>query len=104
MITPFEIEITESAEDDLESICKYIGQSDLKAAQNFVLSLEKKILTLELFPYRCPEIPEKDILGTHYHHLLQGSSRIIFKVKDMGVIILRIIHGGRIFESDIQTQ
>ena len=98
MITPFEIEIAESAEEDLENIWSYIGQSDIKAAQTFVQSLEKQILTLEKFPYRCPEIPENDILGTQYRHLLHGFYRIIFKIRDMRVIILRIIHGGRIFE------
>ncbi|MCA1916809.1 type II toxin-antitoxin system RelE/ParE family toxin [Methanospirillum hungatei] len=98
MITPFEIEIAESAEEDLESIWRYIGQSDLKTAQTFVLSLEKQILTWEQFPYRCPEIPENDILGIQYRHLLHGSYRINFKIKDMRVIILRIIHGGQIFE------
>ena len=88
MITPFEREIAESAEEDLENIWRYIGQSDIKAAQTFVQSLEKQILTLEKFPYRCPEIPENDILGTQYRHLLHGSYRIIFRIKEMSLMIM----------------
>ena len=103
MPTKFKVEITETAEADIASIWEYISQDNIEEATNFIMHLEEQIGTLEQFPERCPNIPENRILGTSYRHLLYGKYRTIFKATASRVIVMRVIHGARLFDNDILT-
>lgn len=94
----FKVEITPTAEHDLEEIWEYIAQDDPKNASTFVLQLEKQICSLEQSPERCSLIPENLILGTVYRHLIFGKYRTIFRMSADTVYILRIVHGARLLE------
>lgn len=63
--------------------------------------LEKQIDTLESFPERCSLIPENEILGTHYRHLLYGNYRTVFRVAKNTVYVLRIVHGARLLDTSM---
>ena len=63
------------------------------------LELEKQIDTLEHFPEICPLIPENELLGTKYRHLLYGSYRTIFRISEDSVYGLRVIHGARLLDT-----
>ena len=78
-----------------------IAQDNPDAATAFILRLEEQIGTLERYPERCPLVPENDLLGTAYRHLLFGNYRTIFKIVGARVIILRIIHGARLLDTGI---
>lgn len=95
----FKVEITPAAEGDLEEIWTYISEDSPPRATHFIHELEKKTRTLERFPERCPLIPENEILGTPYRHLLVGKYRLIFRVADYVVYILRIVHGSRLLDN-----
>jgi plasmid stabilization system protein ParE len=95
---PFKVEISASAERDLEEIWDYIAQDNAGNATSFILQLEKQIYSLELSPDRCPFIPENQILGTSYRHLILGQYRVIFRISTDSIYILRIIHGARLLE------
>jgi len=82
-------------------IWDYIAQDKPEAAAAFVLSLEEQIGRLERFPERCPLVPENELLGTAYRHLLYGSYRTIFKIVGSRVIILRVLHGARLLDTGI---
>ena len=96
----FQVEITAVAETDVEEIWEYIAQDTLGAANSLVLHLEEQIGKLEIFPLRCPNIPENELLGTNYRHFLYGNYRIIFKIIDSRVIILRVVHMARLLDTE----
>lgn len=98
MPAQFKVEISASAERDLEEIWDYIAQDNPGSAASFILQLEKQIYSLELSPDRCPLIPENQILGTSCRHLIYGRYRAIFRVSTDSVYILRIIHSARLLE------
>lgn len=97
----FKVDITETAEADLADIWEYIAQDKPDAATAFVLRLEEQISTLERFPERSPLVPENELLGTAYRHLLYGNYRTIFKIVGSRVIILRVLHGARLLDTGI---
>jgi plasmid stabilization system protein ParE len=94
----YNVEITPAAERDVEEIWTYITADSPENAAAFILRLEEQIDTLEQFPERCPLIPENELLGTTYRHLLYGAYRTIFRVSGRTVYILRIIHGARLLD------
>jgi toxin ParE1/3/4 len=97
----FRVDITASAEADIADIWDYIARDNPDAATAFVLRLEEHIATLERYPERCPLVPENDLLGTVYRHLLIGNYRTIFRIIGARVIILRVIHGARLLDTGI---
>jgi len=97
----YRVDITAAAEADTAAIWDYIAQDNPDAATAFILRLEEQIGTLERYPDRCPPVPENDLLGTAYRHLLFGNYRTIFKIIGVRVIILRIIHGARLLDTGI---
>ena len=85
----------------MAEIWEYIAQDKPDAATAFVLRLEEQIRTLERFPERAPLVPENELLGTAYRHLLHGNYRTIFKIVGSSVIILRVLHGTRLLDRGI---
>ena len=94
----FSVDITETAEADVNGIWEYIAQDKPESAADFVLRLEEQIGTLESFPERCRLVPENDLLGASYRHLVYGNYRTIFKIVGSRVIILRVLHGSRLLD------
>jgi plasmid stabilization system protein ParE len=82
-------------------IWEYIAQDKPEAATAFVFCLEVQVNTLERFPERCPLVPENELLGADYRHLLYGNYRTIFKIVGSRVIILRVLHGARLLDTGI---
>jgi toxin ParE1/3/4 len=97
----YRVDITASAEADIAEIWDYIAQDDADSATAFILRLEEHIGTLESFPERCPLVPENEILGTAYRHLLFGQYRTIFRIIGAKVIVLRVIHGARLLDTEV---
>jgi len=95
------VEITPSAEADIAEIWDYIAQDSPADADAFVLALEEQIASLEKFPERSSRIPENEILGTSYRHLIHGSYRTIFRIAGSSVVILRVIHGSRLLDTSL---
>ena len=103
MPAKFSVEITPSAEADIAEIWDYIAQDSPGNADTFLLALEEQIASLERLPERCPRIPENEILGTAYRHLIHGSYRTIFRIAGSRVIILRVIHSARLLDTSFFT-
>ena len=85
----------------MAEIWEQIAQDKPAAATAFVLRIEEQISTLEDSPERCPLVPENELLGTAYRHLLYGNYRTIFKVIGSRVIIMRVLHGSRLLDTKI---
>lgn len=98
MTKKYSVDITATAESDVAEIWEYIAQDKPEAATAFVLRLEEQISTLENFPERCQLVPENELLGTAYRHLVYGNYRTIFKIVGNRVLILRVLHGTRLLD------
>jgi plasmid stabilization system protein ParE len=97
----FRVDITRSAERDIEGIYNYIAADSPTRAIEFISKLERHISTLEQFPLRSPLIPENEILGTQYRNLIHGHYRTIFRISEKTIYVLRIIHGARLLDSSM---
>ena len=95
----YQVEITPSAERDIEEVWTYIAHDSPVKASSFILQLERQLTTLERFPLRCPLVPENEVLGTRCRHLLYGNYRTIFEIVDKTIYVLRIVHGSRLLDT-----
>jgi toxin ParE1/3/4 len=62
---------------------------------------EEDIETLEAFPERCPFIPENEILGTYYRHVVVDHYRCVFRIAKTTLYMLRVVHGARLLDSSM---
>ena len=93
--------MTRTAEGDIEEAWSFISQDSPEEAERFIRRLEEQIATLESFPERCPLIPENEILGTRYRHLLYENYRSVFRIVGKTVYVLRVIHGARLLDTSM---
>jgi toxin ParE1/3/4 len=91
----FKVIITRSAEADIATIWDFISQDSTENATHFILKIEAQINSLKNLPLRCPIIKESSHLGIAYRHFIIDKYRIIFKIIEDEVIILRIIHSAK---------
>jgi len=96
VIKKYQVRVTQQAQDDLEQIYYYIADDSVNNATNFLLQLEKKIYSLEAFPDRNALIPENEFFGTDYRHLIHKKYRIVYRIAETSVYILRIFHGAKL--------
>jgi plasmid stabilization system protein ParE len=94
----YKVILTQLAQKDLEQIYYYIAADSIKNARHFVLELEKKIYSLDTFPERQPLITENEFFATDYRHLIYKKYRIIYRISEKAVFILRVIHGEMLLE------
>ena len=98
MIKKYDVYLTQHAQEDLEHIFYYIAADSIGNASNFIMEPEKRVFSLEHLPNRNPLIPENVYFGTDYRHLLYNDYRIIYRIWENSVFILRIIHGAKLLE------
>lgn len=61
-------------------------------ADKWLISLYQKVIRrLSEFPFSCPIAPESRILKTEIRHYIFGRYRILFKIEEDEVIILRLV-------------
>ena len=101
MPAKYRVRITRAAESDIEEAWSFIAQDSPIDAEKFIGRLEEQIETLETFPNRCPFIPENEILGTRYRHLVYGNYRTVFRVIGKTVYVIRVVHGARLLDSSM---
>jgi toxin ParE1/3/4 len=91
----YAVNLTARAQRDLRALYGEIDAIHSETARKWYRGLNKEILSLEKFPFRCPVIPENKSL----RHLLYGHGRntyrIIYRVRGAQVDILHIRHGAR---------
>lgn len=86
------------AKKDILRIVRYIHLDKPIAADNFKSQLKRKIRSLELFPHCGRKVPE--LKGTPfegYRELIVEPCRILYKVIDKEIWILRVLHSRREF-------
>ena len=98
MTKKYKVTLTQHAQKDLEQIYFYIAADSIKNAANLILELEKNIYSLDTFAERQPLIAENEFFATDYRHLILKKYRIIYRISEKAVFILRVIHGSRILD------
>ena len=94
----FKVYISSSAQNDLEHIFFYISADSINNAKKFILELEKKIYSLDKLPERFAYIPENLYFGTEYRHITYKKYRVIYKIEDFSLYILRVIHSSKLLD------
>ena len=88
----YQVNLSQQAQNDLERIFYYIADDSINDAAIFILQLERKVL----FPDRHPLIPENEFFGTDYRHLIFKKYRIVYRITERAVFILRVFHGAKL--------
>jgi plasmid stabilization system protein ParE len=94
----FRVYISNCAQNDLEHIFFYISADSINNAKKFILELEKKIYSLDELSERFAYIPENFYFGTDYRHITYKKYRVIYKIEDSSVYILRVIHSSKLLD------
>ncbi len=98
MAKKHKVNISLSAQNDLEHIFFYIAEDSINNAKKFILELEKKIYSLNTFPERFALIPENIFFGTSYRHIVHKKYRVIYKIDNNSVQILRFVRGAKLLD------
>lgn len=98
MSKKYRVDITASAAADIRSTRALIAADNPRAADRWIMSVERAIQKLERFPFAYEVIPEAKELGREYRHKLLGNYRVIYRVADSRVIIMRVFHGARLLD------
>ncbi|HVC96240.1 MAG TPA: type II toxin-antitoxin system RelE/ParE family toxin [Pirellulales bacterium] len=98
----YHVQWTVKAEQDVERVLRWFHeQSATAAGARWVNQLMARITTLETQPARCALAVEAKQLGSEVRELLFGKRnfkyRILFRIEDSDVHILRVWHGARDF-------
>ena len=91
----FRLDWTQSALQDLKSICDYIAMDNPNAANNVGAEIIERAEVLKNFPDLGPFYPRKT--GNRYREVVFSHYRILYKTskKKKIVQIVRIWHGAR---------
>jgi toxin ParE1/3/4 len=96
----YKVKITASAQSDFRAIWDYISQDNPSNAAEFVSEIEERVNGLSIFPERNPVIPEGELLKSEeYRHVIYKKYRIIYRIRDENVYVLRIFHGSKLLGS-----
>ena len=93
----FEVELTQGAEDDLDSIYRYLAENrSPDEAERLLDTFLEKIQTLERFPSRGGVPKELEALGIReYRQTLMRPYRLIYRIMNDRVFIMLIPDGRR---------
>jgi len=98
VLKKYEVNISFNAQNDLEHIFFYIAGDSINNAKEFILGLEEKIYTLDTLPERFALIPENIFFGTNYRQLIHQNYRVVYRIENNSVHILRVIHGTKLLD------
>ena len=85
---------------DLESIVEYYYNLNKETAKKYYKNIQEKIKKLKNFPEIGRIVPEfQDDLYNKYRELIYENYRIIYKIVNDEIFIVRIIDGRRLLDS-----
>jgi len=92
------VKITDSAQNDFAQIWDYISVDSPKNALEFLEQLEQRAYSLEFLPERHQVIAEDAFLRGNFRQLVYKDYRIIYRIQEDTVYIMRIIHSSKILD------
>ena len=94
-----EIIFSEKADQDLIRIYSYLADRDLRAAENVVRSIDRKLKNLAAFPFIGRERPH---LAHGIRSLVVGNYLIFYRVQSSRISVARIIDGRMDIDEEFQ--
>lgn len=92
----FPVDWTDTAREDLDSICLYIAADSLDNALTVLDRLESRAQSLASQPQRGREVPELRALGVHqYRELVERPWRIVYRIDSSRVLVLAVLDSRR---------
>jgi toxin ParE1/3/4 len=89
---------TERALDDLENLLEYIARDAPITACRFAQQMLTRVEMLQDHPMLGGLVPEDE---THtYREILQGSYRVIYRIKENTIYLVTIHHAARLLDFD----
>lgn len=85
------LEISHSAEKDLQTIWRRKAETSQLEAGQAAQKIAHKIFTLEYLAYQYPEVPESEQFGLVYRQLECEDHQVLFQVEKKHVQVLRIL-------------
>lgn len=90
----FEIEFSPKSEDDLRFILEYYRELSLSTAKKYYYGIMEIVENLTKYPKIGRPVPEFiDIFYDKYRELIYETFRIIYRIEDSKIIIVRIVDG-----------
>jgi plasmid stabilization system protein ParE len=85
------VELSDTAESDLEQIADYIARDNPRRALSFVQELRGKCEALACNPLSFPLVPRYERHGIRRR--VHGNYLIFYRIEAARAVILRILHG-----------
>ena len=96
MARRYRVEITSRAEHDIDLIQAVIARDKPGAASKWVREVHRQIRSLNSMPQRFEIIPEVENLNVEYRHIIYGNYRVIYRIRENRVNIIRVLHAAQI--------
>lgn len=82
---------TETAQQHLEAIYNYIAQNSPVYAKRMIDRLTRRSMQISTHPFSGRTVPEYE--SEHIREIIEGSYRIIYRIKPDRIDVLAVIHG-----------
>jgi toxin ParE1/3/4 len=96
MATSVRVELGRRAKRDAEAIHDHIAEARPKAAEKWLREFYKKLALLRKMPLLYEALPEIEATEAIYRHFEYKNYRIIYRVEENLVVIVRVIQASRI--------
>jgi plasmid stabilization system protein ParE len=97
------VDVTQTAQHDLASIRARISRDSRSAALTWLRDAERRVFSLGSLPLRFEVIPEasEEDFEFEYRHLIFGNYRIVYRVEETRVLVVRVIHAARLLSPEM---
>ena len=89
----FTIDLTPAARDDLDRTLDFVRMTSPQNADHLGDAVFAALNSLSVFPERCPLAVETKEWGYPVRSLLVYRFRVLYTIRDLRVVVLRIVHG-----------
>lgn len=98
MAKKVKVVVAETAHRDLEEILEYIRMDSPRSGRKLVQEIYERLTKLPSFPKLGRIIPE---MGDPFlREIVVGPYRLMYRLEENKIIILRVLHGKRFFSGD----
>ena len=93
----FAVRVTRRAASNLSEIAEWLGrEGGPEVALRWIDQVHRELSGLSEYPTRHPLAPEDDeVRGPEIRHIVFGSYRILFLVRELEVFVLHVRHASR---------
>ncbi len=99
MAKKIDVVFAETARRDLGEILEYIQMESPRASRKIVREIYERLKKIPSFPKGGRMIPE--IGEPSLREILIGSYRLMYRLEEKRAVVLRVLHGKRLFPEEI---